>query len=1040
MFRKSIFLMLFVCLLSSSSYAFNWGPATTWHGDADANWFNPANWYVSETDPNAVPDINYHAIMEPKWANPIIEGDAACGYLNIMPWSWSFATGENGEWGVDMVSGTFDCNYGISIGAWGVYGNQLDTTYGIPRFRVYDGTVRQTNGTAAPDGILIGGGDSGFRDLMGKLYMYGGTMYARRLELRFGEINLFGGTLECNDVNFIFYQNRPQNKINVNGGTLKVEGDHTAEFNGYIASKRMVAMRGGEIGSPVYSGGYTTITGTGNMNVAWNPVPEMNGTNVHYRDTVNDVNIAIVLSWSPGDGNVEEHDVYFGTSFADVNTATKVSSQFMGTVGQEVNEPCFMAITYNFKIGTTYYWRVDEEVNNVDEAGVSTWTSYKGKVWKFTTHDGKAYNTKPGYNAQALTQPFALTWTAGDFAADTMGHKVYFASASGQLNPLFPRPTDSRYRGQQTGTSYPLTSLSGAYTLVPGNTYYWAVDEIASDGTTYKGPELKFTVAAYINIDDFEDYNSIEDLNANWLTNYTTCPIEGMGELTDIGADRAFIYDGSGKYMRFTYTNLVNRYFSENKINYGTGTSFTGSPVLSPALAAIAVTFRGFETNPVEPDYDRMYMALEDTAGNVGVVYNPDPNAQRQGLWTQWFVAIDEFTDLGVNVSSVKNFFLGMGQRCNWYMSGGGDGNVMFDNIRLYAQTCNPGFAHSEGLTADFDSDCDVDVNDLDVFATYWLQHADDLTYSPITAPKAPVLWYQFNDNPVLETCADSSGNGFTGTVQNWVPANWDTTGDRSGGACFFIPVTNPTGPTADQSYIIAPATALSFMDDANHSTNGGGITFSVWANASLSGDFLYQWPGIFGVWDADGEQLEVHCPSRLSDSGPGLGNVDFIMKSRPAGSELRDSNSLPLINFGGRWNHWAFVKAASNQYGPYGSLKAYCNGKIVAQRDANGMPGDPNALATGPLLTTAATEIRIGTRGGNWGMWSGRLDDFKIYDAALTDAEVQYLATDGTGHLVLPLSIPENLETSGTAGTQKIDLKDMSKMCDQWHQMILWP
>ncbi len=43
----------------------------------------------------------------------------------------------------------------------------------------------------------------------------------------------------------------------------------------------------------------------------------------------------------------------------------------------------------------------------------------------------------------------------------------------------------------------------------------------------------------------------------------------------------------------------------------------------------------------------------------------------------------------------------------------GGDGNVMFDNIRLYSSKCT-GLCRKYGPTADLDEDCDVDINDMD--------------------------------------------------------------------------------------------------------------------------------------------------------------------------------------------------------------------------------------------------------------------------------------------------------------------------------------
>ena len=65
----------------------------------------------------------------------------------------------------------------------------------------------------------------------------------------------------------------------------------------------------------------------------------------------------------------------------------------------------------------------------------------KGDVWTFKTHNGKAYNPKPTNGAAALSEPLQLSWTAGDFAASTNGHKVYFttdASGGNLANTALP--------------------------------------------------------------------------------------------------------------------------------------------------------------------------------------------------------------------------------------------------------------------------------------------------------------------------------------------------------------------------------------------------------------------------------------------------------------------------------------------------------------------------------------------------------------------------------------------------------------------------
>jgi len=81
-----------------------------------------------------------------------------------------------------------------------------------------------------------------------------------------------------------------------------------------------------------------------------------------------DVLVDADLSWTPG-MSVTSHDVYFGESFEDVNGATVPTS-----AGQDVNsfDPGRLAF------GKTYFWRVDEVSAAPDN------TVLKGAVWSFT--------------------------------------------------------------------------------------------------------------------------------------------------------------------------------------------------------------------------------------------------------------------------------------------------------------------------------------------------------------------------------------------------------------------------------------------------------------------------------------------------------------------------------------------------------------------------------------------------------------------------------------------------------------------------------
>ena len=88
---------------------------------------------------------------------------------------------------------------------------------------------------------------------------------------------------------------------------------------------------------------------------------------------VNDVPRDVALGWDPGI-SAQTHNVYFGTSFDDVNTASTANPKdVLASAGQ--SETTLDAGTLAF--GQTYYWRVDE-VNGAPDR-----TVFQGEVWNF---------------------------------------------------------------------------------------------------------------------------------------------------------------------------------------------------------------------------------------------------------------------------------------------------------------------------------------------------------------------------------------------------------------------------------------------------------------------------------------------------------------------------------------------------------------------------------------------------------------------------------------------------------------------------------
>jgi regulation of enolase protein 1 (concanavalin A-like superfamily) len=96
------------------------------------------------------------------------------------------------------------------------------------------------------------------------------------------------------------------------------------------------------------------------------PVPEDGATDVP-RDTN--------LGWTPGEFAVA-HDVYFGTTFADVNSASRTAAK--GLLASQGQAETTYDPTGVLAYGQTYYWRVDEVNKPADN------TIFKGDTWSFT--------------------------------------------------------------------------------------------------------------------------------------------------------------------------------------------------------------------------------------------------------------------------------------------------------------------------------------------------------------------------------------------------------------------------------------------------------------------------------------------------------------------------------------------------------------------------------------------------------------------------------------------------------------------------------
>jgi len=195
-----------------------------------------------------------------------------------------------------------------------------------------------------------------------------------------GHIDLFGGTIIANTFWLGNHQTAQPNStggigtMNVTEGMLIVNGDKTADIQGWINRGWITAWDGTGQFLLDYD-----ITHTGKTTLAARPPVMVKPYLLYPANNATDVQPGVVLSWSAGAyvQALNGHDVYVGTSFDDVNYASRTSHP--NVEYYNVNVTTYGPLSLEFS--QTYYWRVDE-VN--DARPEKLWSS---SVGRFTVGD-----------------------------------------------------------------------------------------------------------------------------------------------------------------------------------------------------------------------------------------------------------------------------------------------------------------------------------------------------------------------------------------------------------------------------------------------------------------------------------------------------------------------------------------------------------------------------------------------------------------------------------------------------------------------------
>ncbi|MHC4594841.1 MAG: LamG-like jellyroll fold domain-containing protein [Planctomycetota bacterium] len=780
---------------------------------------------------------------------------------------------------------------------------------------------------------------------------------------------------------------------------------------------------------------------------AWGPGPA--------HESIPFIEEATPMSWTPGESAVK-HDVYFGADRDAVADADASDTTGIYRGRQDANS---YVPTDVLEFSETYFWRIDEV--QADEA-----TIYKGRVWNFTIADFILVDNFETYNDFDIGNPESnrifLTWIDGyeqPTNGSLVGYDVPPFAETGivhwgsQAMPYFYDNSVGNSEATMTlssvrdWTKHGVKALSlwfrgysksiSSFTEEPAGVYTMTVrsGDIAGQsdefGFAYKQLTGPGTIIAKVE----SIRNTHNSAQAGVMIRDTLDPDSAHAAVVVTPADgvlfrrRAFVSDGSTttteagvaapqwvKIERDMSGNVMASYSPD-----GTAWTQIGGELITmstPMYIGLVVasnhatttceaTFSGVQIiGTVSPqwtnqdigilrnDPEQMYVTLASSTGTPAVVYyrdRDDPSAvpTQIGTWTQWNIELQQFADQGLNLANVDKISIGFGDRSN--PQPGGSGKMYFDDIRLYRPRCIPDLVKPAG---DFSNNCVVDMADLEVMAGDWLK-SDSVAATAAPDPAGMVAHYKFDGN-----ASDSSGNSNHGSEKGsptYVAGKFDQAISLNG----------------FDDYV-----AIQNMQYTG--THYAQVSVCAWIRTSSS-------PGEKMIASFDRNEYWRLTIGGGDAGGPGLvgwhvmtsmGQVDY-------GSSGRVDD--------GQWHHVAGVF-------DNGTLTIYIDGS--AEAPAFGGPAFGTGNTRYGFLGIGSEATEFNGRPNRTGYFDGELDDVRIYDLALSQTEIAYLAdeTPGDGELYIPVSSAANMYDVEPSGFKSVNFMDFAVLIDSWLDEQLWP
>jgi len=251
-------------------------------------------------------------------------------------------------------------------------------------------------------------------------------------------------------------------------------------------------------------------------------------------------------------------------------------------------------------------------------------------------------------------------------------------------------------------------------------------------------------------------------------------------------------------------------------------------------------------------------------------------------------------------------------------------------------------------IPGDLDNDCYVNFFDFAIFAEHWLH-----TGNPLDPASSIIACWNFDEGSgttAHDSCADHDGT-LVGDA-NWVDGISGKALDFDGNGDYVsVPDADALDPVSTQEITIAAWVNLSTYEAQNSS-----IFFAIVGKQVLArpdGSYL------FGLWNDGAAAHEI-------------GKLSFVLASGGSAQTLYSNSLVPLNN----WVHVAVTHDSDN------ITKIYINGQVD--------------ITDSSTITQAFEDndkdLRIGYSGRYADYFYGGLDEVRIYNRALTSAEIEYL------------------------------------------------